>query len=181
MNETTSYCSIILTWRNPLRWTYAFSKRSTSTWDWCSGKRSQWFKRLVQPPLFKFLALSHLLHSLFGWSQTLLIHRCVIKSTHVSRRNGAHLKLCFAAQWWDSSSRKHIYSTGIQHVELIIDDPRAINLYQSNYHVYVVVFYPHGVVVGWLVIWNAVVNSMVIAEEAVVLPKIWKQLDTAVN
>ena len=50
---------------------------------------------------------------------------------------------------------------------VITNDPHAVNLYQSNYHVCVVVFYPHGVVVGWLVIWNAVVY-MVTAEEAVV-------------
>ena len=35
---------------------------------------------------------------------------------------------------------------------VITNDPHAVNLYQSNYHVCVVVFYPHGVVVGWLVI-----------------------------
>ena len=50
---------------------------------------------------------------------------------------------------------------------VITNDPHAVNLYQSNYHVCVVVFYPHCVVVGWLVIWNAVVY-MVTAEEAVV-------------
>ena len=52
---------------------------------------------------------------------------------------------------------------------VITNDPHAVNLYQSNYHVCVVVFYPHGVVVGWLVIRNAVVYYMVTAaEEAVV-------------
>ena len=35
---------------------------------------------------------------------------------------------------------------------VITNDPHTVNLYQSNYHVFVVVFYPHGVVVGWLVI-----------------------------
>ena len=73
-------------------------------------------------------------------------------NTRVSKRSSSEIcVLCRETMWLHIKEEPRIqYATRV-----IFYGPCALNLYQSNYRTYVVVFYLQGVVVGWLVVWSA--------------------------